>query len=60
MTRFNVYLAGVVAVLTAAAGLAVFYLTAFTTADPEWFKAVSLTGFGALIGLLIPKINPPG
>lgn len=60
MTRFNVYLVGVVAMLTAAAGLAVFYLMAFTTADPQWFQAIGLTGFGALIGLLVPKTNPPG
>lgn len=54
------YLVVIVAVIVAAAGGAVFYLSAFTAVDAEWFKGIGLTGFGALLGLLVPKsIGPP-
>ena len=56
------YLIIIVAVLTAAAGAAVFYLKAFTAVDSQWFENVGLTGFGALLGLLTQKVvadNPP-
>lgn len=55
VSRGQWYLVLMVFIVTAAAGGAVFYLSAFTGVDPEWFKNVALTGFGALIGLLAPR-----
>lgn len=53
------YLVLIVAAIVLACGGAVFYMTAFTSADPEWFKNIGVAGFGALIALLVPKSNPP-
>jgi hypothetical protein len=57
VTRSNSdwYLVIIVAVLVAGCGVAAFWLSAYTTADPEWFKTIGTAGFGALLGLLVPK-----
>jgi L-asparagine transporter-like permease len=57
------YLVLIVAAITALAVGAVFYISVWTSADPEWFKSLAFTGFGALLALLTQKVvadpNPP-
>lgn len=52
------YLVVIVALIVVACGTAVFYLSAFTSVSAEWFQNIGLTGFGALIALLMPKTVP--
>lgn len=57
------YLVLIVAAITVLSFAAVFYMSIWTNADPEFFKNLGVGGFGALLALLTQKVvadpNPP-
>lgn len=50
------YLVLIVAAITALTIGAVFYISVWTLADPEWFKTIATGGVGALLALLTQKV----